>query len=91
MKLEHPGLSVEAVEVCSPEDATCVLLEKREANAVAWIAVNRSAEEDGIVELPERSRGARVLRPCREEAAGDETAATSVVLEPAEVAYLIPS
>ncbi len=93
MKVDHPALAGEEVEICTAVPAAVLLLEKRHGDSVGWVTVNKDASAGQSIDLTGHPvpRGARLLRPCLTDSPDEGTAPATLHLEPAEVAYLLPA
>lgn len=99
LKLEHPMLASEEVEMLSGGEDAVLVLAKPAGDRQGWVVLNKGRDAGcalGLDGAYEGLRGARVLRPCRDdgagsEATGSETAGEMLELQPAEVVYLIGS
>jgi starch synthase (maltosyl-transferring) len=100
MRRQWPALCTEAIAAVTGLDQAALGLEKRTAEGVAWVAINKDLDAPQSVALPAAARGRRVLYPCRDAAAHptmagelDAHAAADapvrVGLEPGEVAYVV--
>ncbi len=99
LRRQWPALCTEAIAAVTPLDQPALGLEKRGAEGVAWVAINKDLTAAQNVDLPAESHGRQVLRPCRDTAAhssldrevdtDDAGAPARLRLGPGEVAYVV--
>jgi starch synthase (maltosyl-transferring) len=89
VRREHPALTCETTEALTPLDTATLVLEKRGNPSLAHLVVNKDWHQQQTVDLPDAVRGRRVLRVCRDASPRDEVSGTQLVLDPAEVVYVV--
>ncbi len=85
----NPVLACEATSALSGLDSATLLLEKRADSSLGYIAINKDWDAEQVIDLPEMARGCRVIRVCRDSAPLSEVSGLHLLLDPAEVVYLV--